>query len=90
MRNPPQTETNQCDCVSLFVAIDINDVDVLASYATIDAASSLAGTDMGKNDLWIAAIAQVYDLTLLTTDKGFDHLHAAGIIDQTWVDPASK
>jgi len=30
---------------------------------------------MGKNDIWIAATASVYGLTLLTTDKDFDHLN---------------
>ena len=30
--------------------------------------------NMGKNDLWIAATASVYDLELLTMDKDFIHL----------------
>lgn len=30
---------------------------------------------MGKNDLWIAAIAHVQQGVLLTTDKDFEHLH---------------
>ncbi|XHR98373.1 PIN domain-containing protein [Mucilaginibacter sp. UC70_90] len=29
----------------------------------------------GKNDLWIAATAALLGLTLVTTDKDFDHLH---------------
>jgi predicted nucleic acid-binding protein len=29
---------------------------------------------MGKNDLWIAATASVYDLEFLTMDKDFIHL----------------
>ena len=29
---------------------------------------------MGKNDLWIAATASTYNMTLVTTDKDFDHL----------------
>ncbi len=29
---------------------------------------------MGKNDLWIAATAFVYNIELLTTDKDFNHL----------------
>ena len=32
---------------------------------------------MGKNDLWIAATASHYKLTLLTTDRDFQHLDAA-------------
>jgi predicted nuclease of predicted toxin-antitoxin system len=30
---------------------------------------------MGKNDLWIAAIASVLKAVILTTDADFDHLH---------------
>ncbi|MEZ4887560.1 MAG: hypothetical protein R3E32_22700 [Chitinophagales bacterium] len=29
---------------------------------------------MGKNDLWIAATSNVYDLVLITTDNDFNHL----------------
>jgi tRNA(fMet)-specific endonuclease VapC len=29
---------------------------------------------MGKNDLWIAATASFFELTLVTTDKDFHHL----------------
>ena len=31
--------------------------------------------NMGKNDLWIASTAALLGLTLVTTDKDFDHLH---------------
>jgi tRNA(fMet)-specific endonuclease VapC len=31
--------------------------------------------NMGKNDLWIAATASLLNLTLVTTDADFDHLH---------------
>jgi tRNA(fMet)-specific endonuclease VapC len=30
---------------------------------------------MGKNDLWIAATASLLNLTFVTTDKDFNHLH---------------
>ena len=30
---------------------------------------------MGKNDLWIAAVASLLGLELVTTDNDFDHLH---------------
>lgn len=30
---------------------------------------------MGKNDLWIAATASAFGITLVTTDKDFDHLN---------------
>ena len=29
---------------------------------------------MGKNDLWIAAVAKVLAIPLITTDGDFDHL----------------
>jgi predicted nucleic acid-binding protein len=45
---------------------------------------------MGKNDLWIAALARTYDMTILTTDTDFDHLHTGGILDRILVDLASK
>ncbi len=31
--------------------------------------------NMGKNDLWIAATASLLNLSLITTDGDFDHLH---------------
>jgi tRNA(fMet)-specific endonuclease VapC len=30
---------------------------------------------MGKNDLWIASLAALLNLKLVTTDADFDHLH---------------
>ena len=40
-------------------------------YAELSAASEL-GLNIGQNDLWIAATAIEYGLTLLTTDGDFD------------------
>jgi len=31
---------------------------------------------MGKNDLWIASVAAIMNLTLITTDADFDHLNS--------------
>ncbi len=58
--------------------LDISPPAVIDGYARIDAASRAVGRRMGKNDLWIASVAYTYGLTLLTTDKDFDHLAAAG------------
>lgn len=60
--------------LSYFWRISINSPDVLNAYAVIDAYSESVGHSMGKNDLWIAASAQVAQAQLLTTDKDFDHL----------------
>jgi tRNA(fMet)-specific endonuclease VapC len=69
--------------------LNIFEPNVLQNYAEIDAYSESIGKKMGKNDLWIAATAKRYDLSLLTTDKDFDHLHPKHI-DLIWVDPTSK
>ncbi len=66
-----------------FGEIDIYYEEVIQRYAQIDAFSQgkldkkpLLGSsrNMGKNDLWIAAIASTFDMTLLTTDTDFVHL----------------
>lgn len=55
-------------------------------YAKIDAFSQgrlfdsplpigLTSRNMGKNDLWLAATASVFDLNFVTMDNDFDHLH---------------
>ena len=40
---------------------------------------------MGKNDLWIAATASAFDITLVTTDRDFDHLNEE-FIDVKFID----
>jgi len=66
-----------------FIIADINIESIIRRYAEIDAFSQgklkgmqleLSARNMGKNDLWIAATASALNLTLLTTDRDFDHL----------------
>jgi tRNA(fMet)-specific endonuclease VapC len=61
----------------------INFDEVISRYAEIDAYSQgkirkkaidFSSRNMGKNDIWIAATASVFDLKLVTTDRDFDHL----------------
>lgn len=68
-----------------FGILDINVEAILIRYAEIDAFSqgklkgrplNNSSRNMGKNDLWIAATASVFDLTLLTLDKDFEHLNS--------------
>ncbi len=68
-----------------FTIIDINIEPIIHRYADIDAFSQgkhpsvfLSGSSrtMGKNDLWIAATASIYDLILLTSDGDFNHLNS--------------
>ncbi len=58
-----------------FPRISLENSLFAVAYAAIDALSERAGRPMGKNDVWLAAIAHVTDYTLLTTDRDYDHLH---------------
>jgi len=66
--------------------IDINIKEIIDRYGDIDAYSQgrlegkplrSSSRNMGKNDLWIAATASLYDMTLVTADKDFKHLDGA-------------
>lgn len=72
-----------------FSIIDL-DRETTFKYAEVDAYSQnklrnqpLSGgatsRNMGKNDIWIAAIALQYDLELYSTDNDFDHLTDFGL-----------
>jgi tRNA(fMet)-specific endonuclease VapC len=78
----------------LFLISDIYDEKIIHRYAEIDAFSEgklplnplgTTARNMGKNDLWIAATASVLGLTLLTTDKDFNHLNGI-YLDVDFVD----
>ena len=71
------------ELMSDFYPADIFSEEIIDYYAEIDAFSQnkLPGTplgmtsrNMGKNDLWIAAVAHVLQAKLITTDADFDHL----------------
>ena len=72
--------------LSTFRRIPIETSSTLAAYAQIDVYSRDVGIKMGKNDLWIAATAQVTAATLLTTDKDFDHLDGL-FLSREWIEP---
>lgn len=64
--------------------ITVEGEDLMEAYSDIDAYSQgkhpllplgRSSINMGKNDLWIAATTAVFQATLLTTDKDFDHLN---------------
>jgi len=68
--------------------IGLNHKEVISRYGDIDAFSQgkiqhkgkkFSSRNMGKNDMWIAATASVFDLVLVTTDQDFDHLNNAYI-----------
>lgn len=69
--------------LQLFVVVNIYAEDVLDMYAEIDTYSQnkilekplpFSVRNMGKNDVWIAAITTILGATLITLDNDFDHL----------------
>lgn len=69
--------------LSLFVIVDIYAESILDMYAEIDAYSQnkipekplpVSARNMGKNDIWIAAVTTILGAKLITLDKDFDHL----------------
>lgn len=76
------------DLLKQLVIVDINDRNVFDAYADIDFASRKGGHKMGKNDLWVAAVAVAANGWLLTTDKDFLPLDSV-FLRVEWVDPAS-
>jgi len=66
---------------------DISSEQVIAMYASLDQESRKVGRRMGKNDLWIAAVAAVQEAVLITTDQDFDHLNPHRV-SVDYIDPA--
>jgi tRNA(fMet)-specific endonuclease VapC len=69
--------------LNLLTPVHINN-PIVEVYAEIDAfsqgkhpgkVSTFSPRNMGKNDLWIAATANILNASLVTTDNDFDHLH---------------
>mgnify|MGYP002785455141 CR=1 FL=1 len=69
--------------------IHIHEPHILQAYVAIDSHSVASGVTMGKNDLWIAAVAHVTGATLLTTDRDFDHLQERYLL-RHWIDPSTE
>ena len=51
-----------------------------ALYGELKASLSKKGTPIPENDIWIAALAKEYDLSLVTRDKHFKHIPGIEII----------
>jgi tRNA(fMet)-specific endonuclease VapC len=77
------------------VILDINVPEIIDRYVEIDCyskgkhltrASNFSAIKMGKNDLWIAATASVYECKLLTTDLDFGHLRDE-FVDVVYITP---
>jgi predicted nucleic acid-binding protein len=79
---------------SITVIAPIKTEEIIKAYAEIDAYSQgkhptlnlpTSARNMGKNDVWIAATASALELTLITTDKDFDHLNGV-FLNVVWID----
>ena len=68
------------------VIVPIARPDLVDAYARISDHCRRRGAALSKNDLWIAATANVTGATLLTTDKDFDLLDPA-FLDRAWIAP---
>ena len=71
------------------VTVDIDSDALVDAYVRIEEAcrSTLGGErKMGQNDMWIAATALMSGLSLITTDKDFNHLNGR-VLTVHWVDP---
>jgi tRNA(fMet)-specific endonuclease VapC len=82
------------EILSELPTLDINLSEIIDKYVEIDCyskrkhptlISDFSAIKMGKNDLWIAATAAVYDCTLLTTDLDFQHLRSR-LLDVIYID----
>ncbi len=60
------------EIISSLVVLPIDQVTLVERYAELEALNEKQGLNIGQNDLWIAATAIEYSLTLLTTDGDFD------------------
>ncbi len=75
--------------LDLFVPVPLPYSNVVEAYALVDNYCLRKGLVLSKNDLWIAATAQVTGATILTTDRDFDPLHGL-FLQRDWVDPNSR
>jgi tRNA(fMet)-specific endonuclease VapC len=55
-----------------------DDVSLIEAYIELDGESRRLGHRMGKNDLWIAAETRRLGAVLLTSDRDFERVAAAG------------
>jgi tRNA(fMet)-specific endonuclease VapC len=84
----PQKTGALQDLLRELVVVDISDARVLDAYAEIDAFTRAKGNKMGKNDLWIGAVARSQGAWLLTLDTDFLAVYPE-LIDVEHVDPRS-
>lgn len=68
------------------VVVDIHRSDVIDAYSALHEQNR--GVNLGHNDLWIAASANVLGIPVMTADRDFDRL-PAGAVQLVRIDAAS-
>jgi tRNA(fMet)-specific endonuclease VapC len=76
-----QIEKNTLDIKNITIRYNILAVDDDTSllYGAIKAGLRKKGKPIPENDIWIAAVARQYDLTLVTRDKHFNEVEGLKI-----------
>jgi tRNA(fMet)-specific endonuclease VapC len=83
------------EAIRRLTTLDINVPEIIDRYVEIDCyskgkhltrAGNFSAIKMGKNDLWIAATASVYECKLLTMDLDFGHLRDE-FVDVVYITP---
>lgn len=92
-RHGTNAEAEIDNAISELTIINIDDRDVLDAYAEIyeHLRNHPKGsrTNVGQNDMWIAAATRASGSTLLTLDKDFDPLDGS-MIKRLYIDPRIK
>ncbi len=74
-----------------FITVNLDSGAMVDAYVRVEeSCRNAAGGEkkMRQNDMWIAATALHTGLTLITTDKDFNHIDSR-LIQVHWVDPSS-
>lgn len=79
--NPAKTRTDIANFLNGVVLL-LPDAATADHYGQIRAALAKAGTPIPENDIWIAAFAKEYQLSLVTRDSHFDLI--AGLTVLKW------
>ena len=75
-RNSGRVQDNlrRVDEFAAFSAVLTCDAATAAEYGEMKAALRTKGTPIPENDIWIAAVARQYGLTLVSRDEHFTHV----------------
>ncbi len=85
----PKRKAELMERLKSSLILPISHPGVHQRWADMQSTLQGAGVTVGQNDIWIAAMASVTGLTVLSTDKDFKHFMARGLVNAVVVDPKS-